>query len=56
MGLSIGLGGVGAPIFGAFADAYGLPAMMLALVALPPVGLAFALTLPRNARERRPAA
>ena len=33
MGLSIGLGGVGAPIFGAFADAYGLSALMLALAA-----------------------
>jgi hypothetical protein len=29
MGLSIGLGGLGAPILGALADAYGLPIMML---------------------------
>ena len=55
MGLSIGLGGVGAPLFGAIADAYGLPTMMLALAALPPIGLALSLTLPRNTRERRPA-
>ena len=55
MGLSIGLGGVGAPFLGAFADAYGLPTMMLALAALPPIGLALSLTLPRSARERRPA-
>jgi FSR family fosmidomycin resistance protein-like MFS transporter len=48
MGLSIGLGGVGAPILGAFADRYGLPAMMLALAALPLVGLALALSLPRR--------
>jgi FSR family fosmidomycin resistance protein-like MFS transporter len=48
MGLSIGLGGVGAPILGAFADSYGLPAMMLVLAALPLVGLALALSLPRR--------
>jgi FSR family fosmidomycin resistance protein-like MFS transporter len=54
MGLSIGLGGVGAPLFGAFADAYGLPTLMLALAALPPIGLVLSLTLPRNPREPRP--
>ncbi|MDX6380179.1 MAG: transporter, family, fosmidomycin resistance protein [Rubrobacteraceae bacterium] len=48
MGLSIGLGGVGSPILGAFADSYGLPAMMLVLAALPLVGLALALSLPRR--------
>ncbi len=48
MGLSIGLGGVGAPILGAVADGYGLPAMMLALAALPLVGLALSLSLPRR--------
>ena len=52
MGLSIGLGGVGAPLFGAVADAYGLPTMVLALAALPPMGLILALTLPRNPRAR----
>jgi FSR family fosmidomycin resistance protein-like MFS transporter len=51
MGLSIGLGGVGAPFLGAVADAYGLPTMMLAIAALPLLGLALALTLPR-ARKR----
>ena len=54
MGLSIGLGGLGAPLFGAVADAHGLPAMMLALAALPPVGLVLSLTLPRNSRRSRP--
>ena len=46
MGLSIGLGGVGAPLFGALADSYGLPAMMLSMSTLPLVGLALALSLP----------
>jgi FSR family fosmidomycin resistance protein-like MFS transporter len=48
MGLSIGLGGVGAPILGAVADGYGLPTMMLALATLPLVGLVLALSLPRR--------
>jgi FSR family fosmidomycin resistance protein-like MFS transporter len=48
MGLSIGLGGVAAPMLGALADSYGLPATMLVLSASPLVGLALALTLPRG--------
>jgi len=48
MGLSIGLGGVGAPVFGALADAYGLPTLMLVLATLPPLGLVLAWLLPRN--------
>ncbi|MDQ3913236.1 MAG: MFS transporter [Actinomycetota bacterium] len=48
MGLSIGLGGVGAPLFGALADSYGLPAMVLSLSTLPLVGLALALSLPAD--------
>jgi FSR family fosmidomycin resistance protein-like MFS transporter len=52
MGLSIGLGGVGAPILGALADAYGLPTTMLAISALPLIGLAFALSLPRKLEKR----
>jgi len=51
MGLSIGLGGVGAPIFGALADAHGLPTMMLVACALPLVGLALALSLPRTPKR-----
>ncbi len=51
MGLSIGLGGVGAPLLGAIADGYGLPAMMLALAALPLIGLVLALSLPRGPEE-----
>jgi FSR family fosmidomycin resistance protein-like MFS transporter len=51
MGLSIGLGGVGAPLFGALADAHGLPTMMLVACALPLVGLALALSLPRRPKR-----
>ena len=48
MGFSIGLGGVGAPVFGALADSYGLHATMLVICALPLLGLALALSLPRE--------
>jgi len=48
MGLSIGLGGLGAPVLGAVADHYGLPNLMLVLAALPIAGLALALLLPRR--------
>jgi FSR family fosmidomycin resistance protein-like MFS transporter len=51
LGLSIGIGGLGAPIFGAVADSFGLPTMMLALATLPLVGLALALSLPRKPKE-----
>lgn len=51
LGLSIGIGGVGAPIFGAVADSFGLPTMMLALATLPIMGLALALSLPRGLKE-----
>ncbi|MGF1471597.1 MAG: MFS transporter [Rubrobacteraceae bacterium] len=46
MGLSIGLGGIGAPILGLLADAQGLPFMMLVVAALPLLGLLLTLTLP----------
>jgi len=48
MGLSIGLGGVGAPLLGLLADSSGLPTAMLALAALPVLGFLLALTLPRK--------
>ncbi len=51
MGLSIGLGGVGAPVLGALADNFGLPTMLLALATLPLVGLILTLSLPRGPRE-----
>lgn len=46
MGLSIGLGGVGAPLLGLLADAGGLRATMLAIAALPVLGLVLSLFLP----------
>lgn len=52
MGLSIGLGGLGAPLLGAIADVRGLSFTMLVIAALPVVGLLLTLTLPR----RRPSA
>jgi MFS transporter, FSR family, fosmidomycin resistance protein len=48
MGLSIGLGGVGAPLLGLLADKSGLPATMLIIAALPVLGLLLAFTLPRK--------
>ncbi|MGB3634605.1 MAG: MFS transporter [Rubrobacteraceae bacterium] len=48
MGLSIGLGGLGAPILGFLADARGLPFMMLVVATLPVLGLLLTLTLPRQ--------
>jgi FSR family fosmidomycin resistance protein-like MFS transporter len=53
MGLSIGLGGVGAPLLGLLADRAGLPVTMLVMAALPVLGLILALTLPRKAPARR---
>ena len=52
MGLSIGLGGVGAPLLGLLADRSGLHAAMLAIAALPVVGLILTLTLPRKTPEQ----
>jgi len=46
MGLSIGLGGVGAPLLGLLADAGGLQTTMLAIAALPVFGLVLSLMLP----------
>ncbi len=48
MGLSIGLGGVGAPMLGFVADNAGLAATMLVIAAMPVLGLVLALTLPRG--------
>jgi FSR family fosmidomycin resistance protein-like MFS transporter len=48
MGLSIGLGGVGAPLFGLLADRAGLQVTMLVMAALPVLGLLLAFTLPRK--------
>jgi FSR family fosmidomycin resistance protein-like MFS transporter len=47
MGLSIGLGGVGAPLLGLVADRSGLSFTMLIIALLPVLGLLLTLTLPR---------
>jgi MFS transporter, FSR family, fosmidomycin resistance protein len=52
MGLSIGLGGVGAPLLGLVADNAGLSLTMLVIAALPLPGLLLALTLPRRTRDQ----
>jgi FSR family fosmidomycin resistance protein-like MFS transporter len=48
MGLSIGLGGVGAPLLGLLADRSGLPTAMLAVATLPVLGFILTLSLPRK--------
>jgi FSR family fosmidomycin resistance protein-like MFS transporter len=61
LGLSIGLGGLGAPLLGLVADHWGLNTMLDVVTVLPVVGLGLALTLPRTGAlarkaEREPAA
>ena len=48
LGLAIGLGGIGAPLLGLVADAHGLETTFYVIAALPLLGLAFALSLPRD--------
>jgi FSR family fosmidomycin resistance protein-like MFS transporter len=61
IGLSIGLGGVGAPLLGLVADAHGLRATFETIAALPVLALLLSLALPRQASAvasdaaRRPA-
>jgi MFS transporter, FSR family, fosmidomycin resistance protein len=55
IGLSIGLGGVGAPSLGLLADAHGLRAVFEVVAVLPLLALALALLLPRSGVSRRPA-
>jgi FSR family fosmidomycin resistance protein-like MFS transporter len=50
MGLSIGLGGVGAPLLGLVADSAGLSFTMLVIAVLPVLGILLTLTLPRGTR------
>ena len=52
MGLSIGLGGVGAPLLGLVADREGLSFTMTIIATLPVFGLLLALTLPRGSGPR----
>jgi FSR family fosmidomycin resistance protein-like MFS transporter len=48
IGLSIGLGGVGAPLLGLLADAHGLTAVFEAVAVLPLAALALTLALPKR--------
>jgi FSR family fosmidomycin resistance protein-like MFS transporter len=48
IGLSIGLGGIGAPLLGVLADARGLTAVFVAIAILPLAALALTLALPRQ--------
>jgi FSR family fosmidomycin resistance protein-like MFS transporter len=50
MGLSIGLGGIGAPLLGLVADSAGLYFTMMIIATLPVLGLLLALTLPRGTK------
>jgi MFS transporter, FSR family, fosmidomycin resistance protein len=52
MGLSIGLGGAGAPLLGLIADSAGLSITMLVIACLPVLGLLLTLTLPRGMRHQ----
>ena len=52
IGLSIGLGGVGAPLLGLLADADGLRTTFEVIGALPLLALALALVLPRRSPAR----
>ena len=49
IGLSIGLGGVGAPLLGILADAHGIRAVFELIAVLPLLALALAFALPRHA-------
>jgi FSR family fosmidomycin resistance protein-like MFS transporter len=48
IGLSIGLGGVGAPLLGLLADAHGLRSVFEAVCVFPILALALTLALPRR--------
>lgn len=52
IGLSIGLGGVGAPLLGLLGDAHGLRAVFETIAALPLLALALTFALPRTAGTR----
>jgi FSR family fosmidomycin resistance protein-like MFS transporter len=52
IGLSIGLGGVGAPLLGVLGDAHGLRAVFETIAVLPVLALGVTLLLPASARGR----
>jgi FSR family fosmidomycin resistance protein-like MFS transporter len=49
IGLSIGLGGVGAPLLGVLGDAHGLTAVFETIAVLPVLALGLTLALPTRA-------
>jgi FSR family fosmidomycin resistance protein-like MFS transporter len=53
IGLSIGLGGVGAPLLGVLGDAHGLKAVFETIAVLPALALLLVLALPRPVAARR---
>jgi FSR family fosmidomycin resistance protein-like MFS transporter len=55
IGLSIGLGGIGAPLLGLIGDADGLRAVFETIAVLPLLALPLALALPRHAPGISPA-
>jgi FSR family fosmidomycin resistance protein-like MFS transporter len=54
IGLSIGLGGVGAPLLGVLGDAHGLRAVFETIAVLPLLALLLTLALPTRAPSPRP--
>jgi MFS transporter, FSR family, fosmidomycin resistance protein len=56
IGLSIGLGGVGAPLLGLIADAHGLRTVFETIAVLPLLAVLVALALPRQAPQAQPLA
>ncbi len=56
IGLSIGLGGVGAPLLGLLADAHGLRSVFVTIAVLPLLALALSLVLPRQAAAAKSSA
>lgn len=52
IGLSIGLGGVGAPLLGIVADAHGLQTTFELIAVLPLIALTMALALPKRVPSR----
>jgi MFS transporter, FSR family, fosmidomycin resistance protein len=55
IGLSIGLGGAGAPLLGLLADAHGLRATFELIAVLPVLALVLAFVLPRTSPDASPA-
>src|SRR5690348_17603994 len=55
LGLSIGLGGLGAPVLGLVADTFGLDTTLYVIAALPLAALAITFTLPPPRSRKAPA-